>query len=239
MSGPRILVVEHEANAGAGIVGRSLEADGAQLTIVGPEAGAPIPSGLGGFDGLIVLGGTPGPSDDHDAPWLVGTRSLVAHALNAGVPYLGVCLGAQILAVVAGGTVEDATEPEVGLTDIELTADAADDPLLGGLGTGLQAMQWHFLEITRLPAGSVSLCQSAACANQAFRVGENAWGLQFHLEADAETARAWAGPDSAEPDLARVRVSRADVIEPMVAREAELAARWAIVARRWLAVVKR
>ncbi|OZB76555.1 MAG: hypothetical protein B7X41_21735 [Microbacterium sp. 14-71-5] len=237
MSGPRILVVEHEANAGAGVVGRSLEAAGARLEVVGPEAGTAIPAALSGFDGLIVLGGSPGPTDDDDAPWLVDARRLVAEALDAQTPFLGICLGAQILAVVAGGAVSDAAVPEVGLTDLELTPEANEDPLLGGLGDDLRAMQWHFLEVTELPSGSVSLCRSDACRNQAFRVGAQAWGVQFHLEADAETARAWAEPESAVTDLARVNLSSADVIEPMRAHEAELSALWAVVARRWLDVV--
>ena len=171
VSGPRILVVEHEANAGAGVVGRSLQAAGARLDVFGPEAGIAIPADLTGFDGLIVLGGSPGPTDDDSAPWLVDARRLVAEALDAHIPYLGICLGAQILAVVAGGVVSDAAVPEVGLTDLELTSEASEDPLLGGLGDGLRAMQWHFLEVTELPAGSVSLCRSDACRNQAFRVG--------------------------------------------------------------------
>ncbi len=237
MSGPRILVVEHEANAGAGVVGRSLQAAGARLDVFGPEAGIAIPADLTGFDGLIVLGGSPGPTDDDSAPWLVDARRLVAEALDAHIPYLGICLGAQILAVVAGGVVSDAAVPEVGLTDLELTPEASEDPLLGGLGDGLRAMQWHFLEVTELPAGSVSLCRSDACRNQAFRVGEQAWGVQFHLEADAETARAWAEPSGAVADLARVNLSSADVIDPMRAHETELATLWAVVARRWLDVV--
>ncbi len=238
MTSPRILVVEHEADTGIGLVGRELRDSGALLVTVGPEAGREIPATLDGFDGLIVLGGTPGPTDDAVAGWLPGVRGLVAEALADAVPYFGICLGAQILAVVAGGVVGEAAAPEVGLCELELTPAAVGDPLLGGLGGDLRALQWHFLEVLELPDGSVPLCRSDRCANQAFRVGEAAWGVQFHLEADAATATAWARPGTPNPDLARAGTTAEDVIAAMRAGEADLAALWAPVTRRWLGVVE-
>ncbi|MBM7465087.1 GMP synthase-like glutamine amidotransferase [Microbacterium esteraromaticum] len=239
MSAMRVLVVEHEADTGIQRVGRALTAEGADLDIVGPEVGAPLPADLQGYDALVVLGGSPGPEDDDIAPWMPQTRELVRQALEAEMPYLGICLGAQVLGVVAGGAVGDAVQPEVGLCEFELTPAAADDPLLSGLQEDagpLRALQWHFLEVTQLPKGSVSLARSGACANQAFRVGRNAWGLQFHLEADAEIARGWAEPESTK--LAGLGLTADEIVDGMAADEEWLESTWSGVARRWLAIAR-
>lgn len=240
MSGAKILVVEHEADTGVGRVGEALLAAGAELTVVGPEAGREIPESLEGYDALIVLGGTPGPTEDDRAPWLPQARALVGEALETQAPYLGICLGAQILAVVAGGDVGVAAQPEVGLCGFELTPEADADPLLGGLeeaAGSLRALQWHFLEVLELPRGSASLARSERCANQAFRVGPNAWGLQFHLEADAETARGWAKPEETKPELDELGLKGADIVSDVAANEEWLVATWGGVALRWLEVV--
>lgn len=230
----RILIVEHESNAGIGLVGECLAAAGHALTVVGPDAGAEVPVDPAGFDGVVVLGGTPGPTDDADASWLPRVRALIAACLEREVPYLGICLGGQMLAVVAGGTVEPTASPEVGLTPLRMTSAAVGDPVLAGLPADVAALQWHFLEISALPPGSVSLCESSRCANQAFRVGPSAWGVQFHLEALAATAAEWAREDN--DDLRAVGLTPADVIEPMRRAEDRLREVWSGVAARWAAV---
>ncbi|WP_344294150.1 glutamine amidotransferase-related protein, partial [Agromyces neolithicus] len=101
----RVLIVEHESNAGIGLVGERIAAAGVDMVVVGPEAGGEVPESAAGFDGVVVLGGTPGPTDDDDAVWLPRVRALIADCLAREVPYLGICLGGQMLAVVAGGVV--------------------------------------------------------------------------------------------------------------------------------------
>ncbi|NYJ18241.1 type 1 glutamine amidotransferase [Glaciibacter psychrotolerans] len=233
----KILVVEHEANAGIGLVGERIRAAGIEIDVVGPEAGHDIPLAAEGYAGVVVLGGTPGPTDDDDATWLPRVRALISDSLETETPFLGICLGAQLLAVVAGGVVAGVRKgSEIGLSELALTAHAADDPLLHDLPSELHAMQWHSLEVHELPPGSTSLCSSDRCPNQAFRVGESAWGLQFHLEALAATAEEWARHDSA--DLQDAGLSRSQVIEPMRQREAELRQVWSTVADRWVNVVQ-
>lgn len=231
----RILVVEHESNAGIGLVGERLAAAGCEITQVGPDVGTEVPTDPAGYDGVIVLGGTPGPTDDDDAHWLPRVRALIGACLDHEVPYLGICLGAQLLAVVGGGRVVSASSPEVGLTTMHVADAARHDPLLGGLPGEVEALQWHFLEISVLPPGSVALCSSRDCRNQAFRIGSRAWGVQFHMEALASTAQAWAREDST--DLRTVALTPADVIEPMQRAEQSLRARWSAVADRWIATV--
>lgn len=233
----RILVVEHEADAGIGLVGERIREAGIALVLVGPEAGGDIPESADGFDGVVVLGGTPGPTDDADASWLPAVRALIADCLRQEVPFLGICLGAQMLAVVAGGVVGEVRQgPEIGLTEVALTESAQDDPLLHGLPLPLRALQWHFLEVHDLPVGSVSLCESDKCPNQAFRVGPVAWGVQFHMEALAATAAAWAREDS--DDLRAVGLTVDQIIEPMRQGEGALRSAWSEVADRWLRIVQ-
>jgi GMP synthase-like glutamine amidotransferase len=235
-SARRILVVEHEADAGAGLVGEGILRAGHELVVVGPAAQREVPATPAGFDGVVVLGGTPGPTDDHAAAWLPAVRRLIRACLDAETPYLGICLGAQLLAVVAGGIVARAARgPELGLGELRLTAAAAEDPLLGGLPTEVSSLQWHFLEVADLPQGSTTLCSSDRCLNQAFRVGAHAWGMQFHLEATAATAEAWTLDDS---DLGGLGLSGEQIVADVRAREADLRAWWSQLTDRWLGIVE-
>ena len=234
LTGLQVLVVEHEEDAGLGLVGERLALAGVEVTVVGPSAGRDVPTSVGGHDGLIVLGGRPGPTDDHVAAWLPRVRALVADSLATGTPYLGICLGAQLLAVVAGGAVREAARgPELGVTRLSMTDAASGDPLLDGLPAEVVALQWHYLEIAELPEGAVSLCSSARCDNQAFRVG-SAWGIQFHLEGLGRTAEDWAAEGD---ELRGLGIDPAALVREVQDAEDELRAVWSQVADRWIGVV--
>jgi GMP synthase-like glutamine amidotransferase len=145
----------------------------------------------GDVDGLVLLGGNLMPDDDERAPFLARERALVREALEDDVPVLGICLGAQLLAHVAGGEVTAKSgETERGSCAIELLPAAADDPLFAGFsGDGeLRMFQNHEDSITTLPPDAVHLATSEACRVQAFRIGGVAWGVQFHPEATADKA---------------------------------------------------
>ncbi|MFJ8086189.1 type 1 glutamine amidotransferase [Streptomyces sp. NPDC096205] len=164
---------------------------GVRLDVVRAYAGEPLPVRLGPR-ALVVLGGGFLPWEDERAPWLPGVRRLIGQALQDGNPMLGVCLGGQLLAHVAGGTVRARHgEPEFGSTPIRLRAAAHDDPLFGGLPAVTSAIEHHVDAVTELPPGAVWLAESERCRHQAFRVGDAAWGVQFHPEATAERIRCW------------------------------------------------
>ncbi|MFF7340559.1 type 1 glutamine amidotransferase [Streptomyces sp. NPDC008163] len=186
-----VLVVQNTARGGPGRVGAWLDAAGIGLRVLRPYAGEALPSALGGRP-LVVLGGGFLPDDDAHAPWLAATRRLVGQALADGTPMVGICLGGQMLAQVAGGTVRGAYgEPEFGSTTIRLRPEAAHDPLFSELAGTVPAIERHVDAITRLPAEAVWLASSDSCPYQAFRVGERAWGVQFHPEAEARSIAAW------------------------------------------------
>ncbi|WP_165384171.1 type 1 glutamine amidotransferase [Leucobacter triazinivorans] len=238
MSGARVLVVEHQENAGIGLFGERIAAQGVVLETVGPDAGAEVPASLDGYDGLIVLGGSMGPTDDGDAPWLPATRRLLVEGVARGVPTLGICLGAQLLVTATGGRVREAVAgPEVGLHTVSFAADAAGDPLFDGLAASdAVAVQWHYLEAGELPAGARLLASSGPCRNQAFRIGEAAWGVQFHPEALGGTARDWVDED--RQGLVDLGLAEDAVVDEVLAAEPELRRVWGAVADRFAALAE-
>lgn len=237
MTTPRVLVVEHQDNAGLGLVGDRLRSRDLELVLVGPDAGSPVPDSLAGYDALVVLGGTMGPTEDDTAPWLPATRKLLAQGIEHEVPILGICLGAQLLATAAGGHVRDMPAgPEVGLCDVEFASDAAPDPVFGGLaGVTVSAVQWHWLEADTLPDDSTVLASSGACRNQAFRIGTRAWGVQFHPEALTRTIIDWAAED--RENLALLGIEEGELVSDLRAAEPKLISLWGAVTDRFANVV--
>ena len=236
----RVLVIEHEVDGGPALLGERLQAANALVTVAGPHLEVDIPRSLDGFDALVVLGGSPGPTDDDDAPWLPSVRKLLADALEQRVPTLGICLGSQLLATVAGGHVDRIERgPEIGLHELEFTDEGRRDPLLSVLtatevtAVPLKAVQWHYLEAKQLPPGSVPLMSSQACSNQAFRVGERAWGLQFHPEALGQTSVDWSKLDAKA--LVRLGIDPlTQLIEPITLAEPTLRSTWSTLFDRWI-----
>jgi GMP synthase (glutamine-hydrolysing) len=236
VSGVRVLAIQHEDDTGPGYVGERIRALGAQLDVVHPYLGDPIPDTTDGYSGLVVLGGTPGPYEDTTAPWLPDVRRLIGHALTEKLPLLGICLGGELLAAVAGGKVDRIDgPPEIGLHRLHPTDAAGTDPLFAGLPTAAPAVEWHWEEIVELPPGSVSLCGNERFPNQAFRVGPAAWGTQFHPEVLADTAAAWGRTSAA--DLRAVGLTVEAISAEISASEPELRRVWGELVKRWMQVV--
>lgn len=231
---PRVLVVQNGPDGGPGRFGRWLTEAGLSLDVVhGYDPGRPpVPEGLS-HRAVVVLGGGYLPDADDRAPWLAPTRARVAEALKTDVPVFGICLGGQLLAQVAGGTVlGEHGAPEVGSTELTLRPESADDPLFGGLPEQVTAIENHVDAITALPPGANWLMRSEKCPYQAFRVGERAWGVQFHPEATAAVTRRWDADR-----LRRLGFDAAAVRERADRDEEAGVPVWREVARRFAAVV--
>ena len=182
-----VLVVQHDAADGPGAIGRELRARGLALTDVRGFAGDAVPESIGDAAGLVVMGGPMSLGDVPPHAFLAQERRLVASAIAAGVPVLGVCLGAQILASVLGGRVARAGAKEIGWAPVERAPEAEGDPLFGALPQRFASFHWHEDAIA-LPPGATLLARSRVTPVQAFRAGraeDAVYGLQFHLESDA------------------------------------------------------
>ena len=191
-STPRFLVVEPDAADPVARLGDWFRDAGAELHVVRPYAGDPLPDTLDGFDALVVMGGRMGAGDDAEFPWLAQIRALMVAAVDRSTPTLGVCLGSQLLGLATGGTVERNPEgPEVGASLVAKRQAAAGDPLFRSLPITPDVLQWHDDAVTRLPSGAELLMSSPGCATQAFRVGNVAWGVQFHVENTEQMVRDW------------------------------------------------
>ena len=202
---PRVLVFQHMSLAHAGIFRDCLRADGIAWDVVALEAGAPIPE-LAGYDALLVMGGAQDVWQEAEHPWLKAEkRAIRAAVLEHRLPYLGICLGHQLLAAALGGEVRPAATPEVGVFEVELNAAGRAHPLFAGLPARSRFLQWHAAEVTTPPAGATVLATSRACAVQALAVGGHAFGVQFHAEVDAATLADWlSDPATAEALVMRL-----------------------------------
>jgi len=186
------LVVEHSAPERSYAIGDAMRSMGITVERCRTYAGEQPPGDAAGLDGLLVMGGPMSATADAGFPTRGAEIALIADAVTRGVPTVGVCLGAQLLAAATGGAVYPGRPgPEVGWAPVSMAPGAADDPLFAGLPPSLTVLHWHG-ETFELPVGAVHLASSQRYANQAFRVGDAAWGVQFHLEIDHGAVQAFA-----------------------------------------------
>jgi GMP synthase (glutamine-hydrolysing) len=222
-----VLIVQNSRSGGPGRFGGWLEEAGLRLDVVHAHEGAPLPDVLT-HDAMIMLGGGYLPGEDDRAPWLAPTRKLVSQALEKSVPLFGICLGGQMIAEVGGGEVTgDVGAPENGSLPVTIRPEAATDPLFAGLPPVVPAIEHHKDAITALPPGAVWLAETDRCPYQAFRLGDRAWGVQFHPEVLPERIREWEA-DGFDP---------AEVYARALADEPVSTPIWRGVARRFAELV--
>lgn len=142
-----------------------------------------------GADAVMTFGGAMHADQEHAHRWLADEKQLLSELLERHVPLLGVCLGAQLLAEAAGAAPRRAPAPEIGWFEVQVTPETAGDPLIGPLAPRFTAFEWHSYEIP-LPPGAVALARSKTVL-QAYRIGDRAWGIQFHAEVSAQDAEKW------------------------------------------------
>jgi GMP synthase-like glutamine amidotransferase len=176
------LVVQHVEAEPPWAISAALARAGIRADVRRVFAGEPLPHDTAGHDGIVVMGGPMSASSDEGFATRRAEIALLGRALADAVPTLGVCLGAQLLTLAAGGSVyPGANGPEIGWSLVDLSPARADDALLTGLPARLGVLHWHG-DTFDLPPGAEHLAHTDRYPNQAFRVGGAAWGLQFHLE---------------------------------------------------------
>ncbi len=182
-----VLSIVHEDDAGPGIFAEAAEQSGWDLVTWTPGKG-PAPD-LHEAEAVWTFGGSMHPDQDAEHAWLEEERNLLTHAIDHGMPILGVCLGAQVLASAAGSKPHASTRPEIGWEEVTLTDAGAEDPMVSPMGPSFEAFEWHSYEIP-LPDGAHELARSESCL-QAFRIDPFIWGVQFHIEVTRTDALGW------------------------------------------------
>jgi GMP synthase (glutamine-hydrolysing) len=172
--------VRHSPFEDAGVFAEVAREHGVALRTVATDLGEPVPD-AGDVAGVIVLGGPFAVADAEARAHLADEIRLMGGAARAGLPVMGVCLGAQLLASALGAPVRPAAAPERGMRTIDLTPAGTRDPLLGPEGPVVKAFQYHE-DTYELPPGAERLATSPGCPEQAFRAGPLVYGLQFHIE---------------------------------------------------------
>jgi GMP synthase (glutamine-hydrolysing) len=197
----RVLSLIHQDDVPTGVFADSVRERGVHFTEWQLAHGAP-PEPPDSYDAVFIFGG--GMHVDHEDrhPWLREEDELIKGLLSAQTPSFGVCLGGQLIAKAAGAHVGPAPHEEVGWHEVEMTPEAGADPLFAGLPARFQAFQWHSYAF-ELPPGGVPLARNPV-GLQAYRLGDSAWGIQFHAEVTREIVRGWIASDGTgrEIDLA-------------------------------------
>lgn len=189
----RFLVLQHHPDEHPGVLRDFMAEDGVLWDAAELDAGGRIPDDVGRYDAVISMGGPMDVWETDEHPWLEDEKNFIRTAIGeGGMPFLGVCLGHQLLADALGGKVIKMDKPEVGICPVEMNAAGKADALTGRLAARIECLQWHGVSVIEPPAGGVSLAHSPVCPVQALRVGERAWGIQFHVETTETTVREWA-----------------------------------------------
>ncbi|MEM7778742.1 MAG: type 1 glutamine amidotransferase [Pseudomonadota bacterium] len=183
-----ILVLQHETVEHPGIFRSFLAEDGHTWEPVELQLGEALPDDLDRYDALWVMGGPMDVWEEDDNPWLVAEKAFIRRAvIGHKMPYLGLCLGHQLLASALGADVGPGT-PEIGLLPVKVEAS----PVFEGLRSPIDTLQWHGAEVKELPDGATSIASSPDCAIQAMLFGRHAVTAQFHLETEPDTVQNWA-----------------------------------------------
>ena len=187
----KILVFKHMASQNPGIFRDFAESQNISFHEIDLHAGDQIPE-LKDFDGLWVMGGSMNVWEEDQYPWLVNEKAAIREAVRSlNMPFLGICLGHQLLAEALGGKAGKTDNYEVGLFEIRPTKEGQDHPLLKDFDFSDKWVNVHLVEVTQAPEGSRVLASSNHCINHIMQVSENAFSCQFHPEVCNHTFEGW------------------------------------------------
>lgn len=201
----KALAIVHQPDAGPGVFAEEMRERGVDLDewTLSVRGTAP-PLEIADYDAVLTFGGAMHADQEDRHPWLRFEKDFLDAMLDDGMPLLAVCLGNQLLAEAAGGSARRASEPEIGWCEIEITDEGGEDPVIGPLAPRFTGFQWHSYEALP-PDDAAILARSPVCA-QAYRVGERAWGIQFHAEVTADDAEKWIDDYRSDEDAVRLGI---------------------------------
>lgn len=186
-----ILILKHIEIEGPETIGQFFTDEGFAIKVLDLHKGDRFPETFDHLDAVISLGGPMNVYEEGKYPFLREENIFLQGILERGIPFLGICLGSQLLAKASGSKVGRSPEKEIGFSPVQLTAAGKKDPLFQGVAEALDVFQWHE-DMFEVPAAGTLLVSSSVCLNQAFRVGQCAYGVQFHIEITDKSIREWS-----------------------------------------------
>ena len=190
-----ILILQHIDIETPGYILDLMQRDKFNLTTIELDEGEKIPNNLDQFDGMFCMGGPMDTWMEEDYPWLIEEKKKIKEfVVDLSKPYLGFCLGCQLLGEVVGGNVVKSTPPEIGILDITMSETYSNDHLFGEFSSPIKALQWHSYEVQNLESNNdVTLLGSSPTSKyQIFKYRNHAYGIQFHIEIKDNTVSQWA-----------------------------------------------
>ena len=196
-----ILFVRCDASETFGVAPAAVESSGATVRVWNALDGSEERPSLDDIGGVVVFGSTFNVEHADEQPFIKETADLIRESIDRRIPFLGVCFGGQLLAWALDAPVGEGPTREIGFEPVRPTAAAKDDRLFSHLMDGDMAFQWH-MDAFSLPEGATLLVSGDQIPNQAFRVGELAWGTQFHCEVNRSELEFWLDEFAKVGDLA-------------------------------------
>ncbi len=187
----KILFIKHINIEGPETLGVFFQEKGLDMQTIELSDGERLPEDLTGIQAVVSLGGPMNVYEEEKYPFLKKEDVFLKQVVSREIPFLGLCLGSQLLAKACGAKVEKSPQKEVGFLPVQLTELGQKDPLFSGINTTIDAFQWHE-DMFQIPEGAQLLASSPACPHQAFKVGPYAYGLQFHVEITDKSIRDWS-----------------------------------------------
>ena len=189
-----ILILQHIKIEDPGFIKDLMIKDGAKLTTIELDEGERIPDDLSKFDGMFCMGGPMDTFMEDQYPWLLEEKKKIKEfVVDLKKPYLGFCLGCQLLGEVIGGKVVKSKPPEIGIMDINFTKEKKDDHLFSQFPDKIKSLQWHSYEVQELDKNKevTLLASSPITKYQIFKYQDHAYGIQFHIEIKDTTVNEW------------------------------------------------
>ena len=190
----KILILQHIKIEDPGFIKDLMIKDGSELTTIELDEGEKIPSDLTKFDAMFCMGGPMDTWMEKDYPWLVNEKKKIKEfVVDLKKPYLGFCLGCQLLGEVIGGKVAKTNNPEIGMLNINFSENKKDDPLFSKFPEKITSLQWHSYEVQGLENNKnvTLLASSPETKYQIFKYQSHAYGIQFHIEVKDTTVSEW------------------------------------------------
>ena len=189
-----IIVLQHIKIEDPGYIKDLMLADGFNITTIELDEGEKIPTDLSNFDAMFCMGGPMDTWMEEKYPWLVDEKKAIKEfVVSLRKPYLGFCLGCQLLGEIIGGKVVKSKNPEIGMLNINFSKNKKNDPLFYKFPEEITSLQWHSYEVQGLEENNdvTHLASSAETKYQIFKYQDHAYGIQFHIEVKDTTVNEW------------------------------------------------